>query len=136
MTFDGTTTRMYIDGAAVAVSEIGVWHNHGDWCGFSAPVTAAIGARLAGNARERGVVWPLDEVTLYQPALTPAEIASIAMAGTAGKCNGAGGALTCTDGAKRARRTIAEADGQCNGAGSCEPDGTAQREPNGRPADV
>jgi hypothetical protein len=119
VTFDGTMTRMYIDGANVPVT-IGMGSNHGDWGAFAAPVNAAIGARLIGTRASNVFAGQLDEVTLYDRPLTPAEIASIAMAGAAGKCSG-GGALTCTDGADAPAGTMCEAGGECDGAGTCEP---------------
>jgi hypothetical protein len=119
VTFDGTTTRMYIDGASVPVS-IGVGTNHGDWGAFPAPVTAAIGARVAGTRASAPFFGQLDEVTLYSRALQPDAIASIFLAGSAGKCNG-GGPISCTDGAAATAGTLCEAGGQCDGAGACQP---------------
>jgi len=99
---------------------IGMGSNHGDWGAFAAPVNAAIGARLVGTRASSVFAGQLDEVALYDRALTPAEIASIAMAGAAGKCSG-GGALSCTDGADAPAGTMCEAGGECDGAGTCEP---------------
>jgi hypothetical protein len=119
VTFDGTTTSMYIDGANVPVT-IGVGSSHGDWGGFATPVNAGIGARVAGTRGSSVFFGRLDEVTLYDRALTPAEIASIYMAGTVGKCTG-GGPVTCTDGADAPAGTMCEDGGMCDGAGSCQP---------------
>jgi len=122
LTLDGTNTRIYVDGAAV-VATIGVGADHGDWGGFALPPTiAAIGASLASVTVPTWFFGSLDEVTLYDRALSAAEIAAIYFAGSAGKCTGTeGGGLVCTPGLPEPAGTPCEDGGMCDGDGMCEP---------------
>jgi hypothetical protein len=120
ITLDGSNTVIYVDGSAVSVSSMGP--NPGDWGGFAlTPTLATIGARDLGTSRSAVFRGQLDEVTLYDRALSAAEISSIHMAGAAGKCTGAGGGgVTCTDGPDAPAGTMCEAGGMCDGAGNCQ----------------
>jgi hypothetical protein len=120
VTFDGTTTRIYIDGAAVTVT-VAAGTDHGDWGGLPAPVNALFGARQAGATLVNLFLGQMDEMTLYHRALTPAEIAGIFLAGPDGKCDGTVGELTCTAGTPEPSGTPCEGGGMCDGAGMCVP---------------
>lgn len=125
VTLDGTQTSIYIDGLLQPLS-IGSGTNHGDWGGFATPVNATIGARvLSTGLLAQAFAGNLDEVSLYDRALSAAEIGSIEAAGTEGKCTGdstggdTGGAITCTAGSALPSGTTCEDGGQCDGAGMC-----------------
>jgi hypothetical protein len=74
-TYDGTTVRLFADG--VLAGERAQLLNTGTSGG------ACIGARCAAEAFQLGQI---DEVSVYDRALSPAEIGSIVAAGAAGKC--------------------------------------------------
>src|SRR5262249_14654220 len=76
VTFDGTNTRIYTDGTSRPVT-VGVGSDHGDWGNFPNPVGAMLGGQVAGPAGSN-FLGMLDEVTLYNRALTSNDIASIA----------------------------------------------------------
>jgi hypothetical protein len=117
ITLDGTNTVMYVDGSAVSLTSVGT--DLGDWGGF-APTLATIGARDLGVSRVNVFRGGLDEMTLYDRALSAAEINSIRLAGMVGKCTGASGPVTCTPGTNEPMGTMCEDGGECDGAGNCE----------------
>ena len=83
-TYDGTNMQLYVDGQA--------W---GDWYPSAPPVPTTTGSFLAFGSEDgrscgcgsRDFNGILDEVTIYNRALAPSEIAAIYNAGGAGKDN-------------------------------------------------
>ena len=80
ISFDGTTKRLYVNGAQVA-SEGGL----GGLVYDPAPIPVTIGADWTAGAPSDFFNGLVDEVSLYGRALTPAEISWIVAAGPAGK---------------------------------------------------
>jgi hypothetical protein len=113
VTFDGTTTAMYIDGVARVVTNL-VGTDHGHWGNFPSPVSATLGAQAGGPAGSsfQGII---DEATLYDHALTSSQITAIFTAGSSGQCK----PPVCTPGANAASGTSCENGGTCDGAGMC-----------------
>jgi hypothetical protein len=123
VTFDGSNTRIYLDGVLRPIT-VGTGTTHGRWGNFPTPVNARIGARALAGGNVNVFRGALDEVTLYDRALSAAEVAAIFNAGAGGKCTGAesgGGALTCTPGNPAPGGTACGAGSQCDGAGACLP---------------
>jgi hypothetical protein len=109
LTFDGANTKIYIDGALkTPTAQIG--NDKGIWGNFPATV-ATIGAQ-PGVDRFVGVV---DEVTLYDHALSDTEIAAINAAGASGQCK----PPVCMPGTNASSGTSCEDGGTCDGAGMC-----------------
>ena len=80
-TYDGTSIRLYLDGAADGAPV------DSSTLGFH-PSTVHIGGANIDDGQN--LVGQIDELTLYERALEPGEITSIAEAGTAGKCKPSG----------------------------------------------
>lgn len=80
MTFDGTTTRLYVDGELVA-SQAGL----GPLAYDAMPIPVTIGANWAAGAVAAQFIGRIDEVSLYSTALTAAEVAAIHAADVVGK---------------------------------------------------
>jgi hypothetical protein len=79
-TFDGSAKVLYVNGVPVA-SQGGL----GPLAYDPAPVPVTIGAAWQNNAPADLFTGLLDEISLYNRALTPGEVSSIAAAGPAGK---------------------------------------------------
>jgi hypothetical protein len=77
-TFDGTTLKIYINGSLAAISP--------GTLGPSFPVPFKMGDLGTCGSFGTGFVGLLDEVSLYNRALTAEEIQAIYSAGSAGKC--------------------------------------------------
>ncbi len=95
-TFDGSVVRLYVDGVEIG----GGTPAPGFVIGYGFPQNGAnnndlrIGAIAHPGplaACQRGFRGDIDEVEIFDRALTAAEIAAIAGAGTAGKCKASGG---------------------------------------------
>jgi len=80
-TFDGATMALFVNGIQVAASQGGLGALH--YGPVSMPVT--IGAAWQNSAPANLFTGRIDEVSLYDRALTPAEISGIVAAGPAGK---------------------------------------------------
>ncbi len=80
-TFDGTTKRLYVNGAAIA--EI---HGRSALAYDPAVVPTTIGANWMNNGPAQGFYGRIDEASVYNRALQPQEISSIYLADFAGKC--------------------------------------------------
>ena len=85
VTKSGSSVIFYLDGAASAVPAYNST--------FEFSTMAAVGAR--GDTLQDSFLGVIDEMTIYNRALTPAEIASLAAVGAGGKCpvSGGGGSL-------------------------------------------
>jgi hypothetical protein len=111
-TFDGHSTSLYIDGITRALTTTGT--SQGVWGGFT-PTLASFGGPNGGAVPP--FVGLMDEVTLYDHALTQPEAASIFTAATAGKCK----PPVCTAGTNAPPGTSCGPSQTCDGAGVCGP---------------
>ena len=113
LTFDGSATAIYVDGVAQTIVTA-TGGNPGIWGNFPNPTVALLGAEQDGAA---GTAFQglIDEVTLYDRALSRTEVTAISRAGSGGKCKPA----VCTPGADEPAGTACEAGGTCDGAGMC-----------------
>jgi hypothetical protein len=111
MTFDGLTPKLYIDGLLKSLSQLGPTTDRGVWGNFASPTVATIGS----NPGVDSYVGVIDEVTLYDHALTQTEIQAIVTAGTSGQCR----PPACQPGTNAASGTSCENGGACDGAGMC-----------------
>lgn len=119
-TYDGTTSSLYLNGALASSASI----SGGEIVAASAPL--CIG-RDPGNLSTRYYVGLIDEVSVYNRALSAAEVASLHAAGSAGKCPvaGDGGVLDAS----------ADSSGSVDGCvGACSTDGSVSDGSSG-PAD-
>jgi hypothetical protein len=89
--------------------------NNGIWGNFTSPTVASLGGGAGTPAQSFSGL--MDEVTLYDHALTGAQVMSIFNAATAGKCK----APTCTPGTNAPPGTSCGSGGSCDGAGVCGP---------------
>jgi RHS repeat-associated protein len=89
LTFDGTSTRIYIDGVSRSVNSSGT--ARGIW-GLPSATTALIGAQESGAAGS-SFFGLIDEMTLFHRVLSDAEISNISAARAHGKCGS--GTPTC-----------------------------------------
>jgi RHS repeat-associated protein len=124
VTFDGHLTAIFIDGISRAVT-VGSGVNNGIWGNFVSPQAADLGGGAGTPANNFSGL--LDEVTLYNHALSGAQLLSIFNAGSAGKCKNP----TCKPGTPVAAGTACD-DGNpcssndlCDGAGHCGSGGPA-----------
>jgi hypothetical protein len=114
LTFDGHLTAIYIDGVSRAVT-VATGVNNGIWGNFTSPTVASLGGGAGTPAQSFSGL--MDEVTLYDHALTGAQVMSIFNSATAGKCK----APTCTPGTNAPPGTSCGSGGSCDGAGVCGP---------------
>ena len=77
LTFDGTTTRIYIAGVQVAATVV-QGTNHGDWGSFDIPAGATLGALRTSSTPSSFFNGTMDEVALYDRALSGTEISTLA----------------------------------------------------------
>ena len=77
--YDGTTSNLYANGVLAGSAAI--------TGGSIVPAVSPIAfGRDPANLSTRTFVGAIDEVSLYDRALTPADVASLYAAGSAGKC--------------------------------------------------
>jgi hypothetical protein len=119
LTFDGTNTLLYFNGQPRTMTQV-VGSDTGSWGNFADATSATLGGSqpaLAGASNFRN---ELDEVTLYDRALSQPEILGIVTAtpsGAGGKCK----PPVCTAGTNAPSGMSCEDDGTCDGAGMCMP---------------
>jgi hypothetical protein len=120
VTFNGMATLIYIDGISRSVTNGAGNLNNGVWGGFttptSGPTSATLGARQTSGGLTSFFQGSMDEVTLYDHALSPAEISNLYNAQSGGKCK----APACTAGTNAAAGSSCGPNGLvCDGNGVC-----------------
>jgi hypothetical protein len=106
LTFNGTTMAIYIDGSSRTV----VGTASGRWGAFPGPVSATMGA--GSGTPFQGM---MDEVALFDHALSATQISAIFNAGINGMCKGP----VCTAGTPPGAGTLCGNGGTCDGVSMC-----------------